>query len=367
MIYLDNAATSPICEAAKNIILDNLDEYYNPNSSYENAREVKIKVEEAREKIAALIGAQPDEIYFTSGGSESNSWVLNHDFTLASNIEHHSIDPDYKFKVDYRGMVDTEKFEKRVNELQNNYFGISPGIASCMMVNNELGVIEPIKELAKIAHDNHMLFHTDAVQAFPHMKINVEELGVDMLSCSAHKFGGVKGCGFLYIKDGINIHPLINGGSQERGIRGGTTNVLGVLAMAAALEDTATHMNGNNAKIARLSKKIKDNLLNVKGVTINGATDKKQHLDSILNFRIDGVHGSDVVAMADEFGIAISAGSACNEGDAIPSHVLKAIGLSDEEALSSIRVSLGRYNTEEEIDYACVILPKIIERLRSLN
>ena len=222
MIYLDNAATSPICEAAKNIILDNLDEYYNPNSSYEDAREVKIKVEEAREKIAALIGAQPDEIYFTSGGSEANSWVLNHDFTLASNIEHHSIDPDYKFKVDYRGMVDTEKFAKRVNELQNDYFGISPGIASCMMVNNELGVIEPIKELAKIAHDNHMLFHTDAVQAFPHMKINVEKLGVDMLSCSAHKFGGIKGCGFLYIKDGINIRPLINGGSQERGIRGCT-------------------------------------------------------------------------------------------------------------------------------------------------
>lgn len=264
-------------------------------------------------------------------------------------------------------MVDTEKFEKRVNELQNNYFGISPGIASCMMVNNELGVIEPIKELAKIAHDNHMLFHTDAVQAFPHMRINVEELGVDMLSCSAHKFGGVKGCGFLYIKDGINIHPLINGGSQERGIRGGTTNVLGVLSMAAALEDTTIHMDENNAKIARLSNKIKDNLLNVKGVTINGATDKKQHLDSILNFRIDGVHGSDVVAMADEFGIAISAGSACNEGNAVPSHVLKAIGLSDEEALSSIRVSLGRYNTEEEIDYACVILPKVIERLRSLN
>ena len=137
--------------------------------------------------------------------------------------------------------------------------------------------------------------------------------------------------------------------------------------MAAALEDTATHMNGNNAKIAYLSKKIKDNLLNVKGVTMNGATDKKKHLDSILNFRIDGVHGSDVVAMADEFGIAISGGSACNEGNAVPSHVLKAIGLSDEEALSSIRVSLGRYNTEEEIDYACMILSKIIERLRSLN
>lgn len=367
MIYLDNAATTPICEAAKKAIFDNLDDFYNPNSSYEAARKVKVKVEEAREKIACLIGAQPNEIYFTSGGSESDTWVTSNGIVLASNIEHHAMRPHYKFNVDYQGLVDCEKFEKRVHELLNDAFCVYPTIASCMLVNNELGAIEPIQKLAEIAHDNRLLFHTDAVQAIPHMKLNVKELGVDMLSCSAHKFGGVKGCGFLYIKDGVHFYQLINGGVQEAGIRGGTTNVLGILAMAAALEDTVKNMDKNNAKIKRLSDKMKSNMLNVKGVTINGATDKKQHLDSILNFRIDGVHGSDVVAIADEFGIAISAGSACNEGNAVPSHVLKAIGLSDEEALSSIRVSLGRYNTEEEIDYACVILPKIIERLRSLN
>lgn len=366
MIYLDNAATTPICEAAKNVILDNMDDFYNPNNSYEAAREVKIKVEEAREKIAHLIGAQPDEIYFTSGGSEANSWVTLNGFVLASNIEHHSMRPDYKFSVDCQGLVDCEKFEKRVNELLGGST-FYPDIASCMLVNNELGVIEPIKKLAEIAHDNKVLFHTDAVQAIPHMKVNVKELGVDMLSCSAHKFCGIKGCGFLYVKNGIDMYPLINGGSQEQGRRGGTTNVLGILAMAAALEDTIAHMDENNAKIAYLSEKLKDNLLNIKGVTINGSTDKNTHLDSILNLRLEGVRGADVVAMADEFGIAISAGSACNEGNAEPSHVLKAIGLSDEEALSSIRISLSHHNTEEEINYVCEMLPKIIKRLRLFN
>jgi cysteine desulfurase len=367
MIYLDNAATTPICEAARKAILDNLDDFYNPNSSYEAARKVKVKVEEAREKIADLIGAQPNEIYFTSGGSESDTWVTSNGIVLASNIEHHAMCPHYKFNVDYQGLVDCEKFEKRVHELLNDAFCVYPTIASCMLVNNELGAIEPIQKLAEIAHDNMLRFHTDAVQAIPHMRINVKELGVDMLSCSAHKFGGVKGCGFLYVKNDVYMRPLINGGSQEQGARGGTTNVLGVLAMAAALEDTVKNMDKNNAKIKHLSDKMKSNMLNVKGVIMNGPTDKKKHLDGILNFRIEGVRGADVVAMADEFGIAISAGSACNEGNAEPSHVLKAIGLTDEEALSSIRISIGRNNTEAEIDYVCEMLPKIIERLRLFN
>lgn len=370
MIYLDNAATTSICDAAKKVILDNMDEFYNPNSSYEAAHKIKVKVEEAREKIAELIGAEPEEIYFTSGGSEANSWVTCNGFTLVSSIEHASVKPDYIFDVDSNGLVNCENFKLRIYELLNNdydYFCIHPSIISCMLVNNEIGVIEPIQEMAKIAHENDMLFHVDAVQALPHMKINVKELGIDMLSGSSHKFGGVKGCGFLYVKNGIEIHPLINGGSQERGIRGGTTNVLGILAMAAALEDTTNQMNENNAKIAYLSDKLKGNMLNIKGVTLNGSTDKNTHLDSILNFRVEGVRGADVVAMADEFGIAISAGSACHEGDAHPSHVLKAIGLTDEEALSSIRISIGRNNTEAEIDYTCEILPKIIERLRLFN
>lgn len=362
--YLDNASTTPICEAAKKVILENLDEFYNPNSSYETARNVKMKVEEAREKIAELIGAESNEIYFTSGGSEANSWVMCNGFSVASNIEHHSIKSDFKINVNSNGLIDCTKFKTKIHEMKDNDFCISPSIASCMFVNNEIGVIEPIKYLAKIAHDNNMLFHSDAVQAFPHMKIDVKNLGVDMMSCSGHKFGSPKGIGFLYIKNGISVNPLINGGGQERGIRGGTTNVLGILAMAAALEYTITHMDENNAKLSCLSKKLKDNLLGVKGVTLNAIDAKTPCIESILNLRIDDVKSSDLVTMCDLYGIEISSGSACNEGTAEPSHVLKAIRLTTEQALSSIRISLSHLNTEEEIDYVSKMLPKIISRLR---
>lgn len=363
-VYLDNASTTPICEAAKKAILENMNEFYNPNSSYEAARNVKMKVEEAREKIAELIGAEPDKIYFTSGGSEANSWAMHNRFSIASNIEHHSMKSDLKVDVNFNGLIDCENFKARINDMTNDDFCISPSIMSCMLTNNEIGVIEPVKELAKIVHDNNMLFHTDAVQALPHMSINVKELGIDMLSASGHKFGGIKGAGFLFVKNGIQMPPLIYGGAQEKGMRGGTTNVLGILAMAAALEDTATHMDENNAKVSYLSKKLKDNLLGVKGVTINAIDSKTPHVESILNFRIDGVKSSDLVTMCDLYGIEISSGSACNEGTAEPSHVLKAIGLTTEQALSSIRISLSHLNTEEEIDYVSKMLPKIISRLR---
>ena len=365
-IYLDNAATASICDAAKKAILDNLDDFYNPNSSYEPARKVSLKVEESREKIAELIGAEPCEVYFTSGGSESNSWVTSNYKTIASNIEHHSLMADSTFyAVTHNGVVDIEEYKRILKEVWNYWFNVVPTIASCMLVNNELGVIEPVKELAEITHGTtDMWFHTDAVQALPHMKINVKDLGVDMLSASGHKFNGPKGVGFLYAKKGIPLDPLINGGSQEQGIRGGTTNVLGVLAMAAALEDTVAHMDEINEKIAYLSSKIKINLLGIKGVTLNAITPETNAVEGILNLRIDGVKGADVVAMCSEYGVLISSGSACNEGNAEPSHVLKAIGLSDEEALSSIRISLGRYNTEQEIDTASKIIENVIKRLR---
>ncbi len=362
LCYFDNAATTPICEAAKKVILENMDEFYNPNSSYEAARRVKLKVEDAREKIASLIGAKPDEIYFTSGGSESNSWVTFNEFPMALEIEHHSNLPEpitETILVDKDGILNFYDLE---DELEK--FPLIQ-VVSCMMVNNELGIVEPIDKIAELVHRYGGLIHTDAVQALPHMKINVQN--IDMLSASAHKFGGIKGVGFLYIKKGIELHPLIKGGSQEQGIRGGTTNVLGVLAMAAALEDTVIHMDENNAKIAYLMDKLKGYLLPVQGVTPNVDYDKTPHIDSILNLRIDDVHGADVVAMCDEYNIAISAGSACNEGDATPSHVLRAIGLTDEEALSSIRISLSHNNTEEEIDYAGMMIPKIITRLRNIR
>lgn len=359
--YLDSAATTPIGEAARRAILDNMDNFQNPNSSYSSAHDVKIKVEQAREQIAELIGAEPTEIYFTSGASEANSWVRQNNIILGSTIEHHSMVPHFLYEVDEHGVVDFDNFNKQVNKF-TNWNLIS--VVTSIYVNNEIGTIQPIYELVDIAHKNSLLFHVDATQALPHMKINVKELDCDMMSGSGHKFFGVKGCGFLYVKNGVCMKPLIYGGAQEQHKRGGTTNVLGILAMAAALEDTVEHMNENNTKVAYLAKKLKDNLLGVKGVTLNAFDENATHVESILNFRIDGVSSSDIVTMCDMYGIEISSGSACNEGEATPSHVLKAIGLTNEQALSSIRISLSHLNTEEEINYVSNMLPKIISRLR---
>lgn len=357
MIYLDNASTTPVCDAAKKVILENIDNFYNPNSSYEAAHQVKIKVEEAREKIAELIGAEPTEVYFTSGASESNSWVIKNYTVLGSTIEHHSMRSHFTYTVNENGIVNFASLNKFIKF-------ISLDVATSVYVNNEIGVIQPIEEIAKITHKDNLLYHIDATQALPHMKINVKELDCDMMSGSGHKFNGIKGVGFLYVKNGIRMKPLIYGGGQEQAVRGGTTNVLGILAMAAALEDTVEHIDERNEKIAYLSKKLKDNLFSIKGVTPNINYDKTSHIESILNFRVDGVRNSDLITMCDRYGICISAGSACNEGQAMPSHVLKAIGLTDEQALSSIRISLSHLNTEEEIDYVSSILPKIISRLR---
>lgn len=357
MIYLDNASTTPVCDAAKKVILENIDNFYNPNSSYEAAHQVKIKVEEAREKIAELIGAEPTEVYFTSGASESNSWVRKNNTVLGSTIEHHSMRPNFMYDVDENGIINFASLNTFANWR-------SLDVITSIHVNNEIGVIQPIEEIAKVAHKDNLLYHIDATQALPHMKINVKELGCDMMSGSGHKLGALKGCGLLYVKNGIRMKPLIYGGAQEQGIRGGTTNVLGILAMAAALEDTVEHMDEHNEKIAYLSKKLKDNLFGIKGVVPNIDYDKIPHIESILNFRVDGVSSSDLITMCDRYGICISAGSACNEGQATPSHVLKAIGLTDEQALSSIRISLSHFNTEEEIDYVSTILSKIISRLR---
>lgn len=367
-IYLDNAATTPLCEAAKNIILDNLDEFWNINSVYQPARELNLKVEQAREKIAELIGAQSaDEIYFTSGGCEANSWVRHNWYDGdTSNIEHSSnkFYSATEMHVDSNGIVDTDQIYKWISKRP-----CPSDILSVMYVNNELGTIQPIKRLSEIAHLCSIPFHTDAVQALPHISINVQELGIDMMSASAHKFNGPKGVGFLYVGNGseIDLDPFIYGGAQERGKRGGTTNAVGILAMAAALEDTVKNMDEINSRIAHLSNKLRDNLLDIKGVGLNVDPTKIPCIDGILNLRIDDVRGSDMVTMADQFGICISAGSACHEGDANPSHVLKAIGLTDEQAFSSIRISIGRYNTEEEIDMVCRLFPKIIERLRTIR
>jgi cysteine desulfurase len=356
MIYLDHAATTPICEAAKEAIIQHLNDFGNPSSSHELGRQARILIEDARERIAKCINAEPDEIYFTSGGSESNTWVVSNFPCIISNIEHHSMKGDYDFSV------------KQVTGLApiNIYRSINrwiTDVVSCMYVNNEVGIIQPIKEIAEAVHDRKMWFHTDAVQAIPYLKIDVKELGCDMLSASGHKFGAPKGIGFLYIKkNGPDLDSLIYGGKQEQGMRGGTENVLGIISMAAALEDTVEHMEERNAWIKYLRDKLLNKLLQIPGSSLNGSIENRT--PGNINIRFSGVSGSRLVTLCSLYGIYISSGSACNEGISEPSHVLKAIGLTDEEARSSIRITIGHTNTETEIDTAADIITKLVERIR---
>lgn len=358
IIYLDNAATTQLCDAAKNEIIEHIDDFGNPSSIYEFGRKSRILIEDARERIARCINAKPDEIYFTSGGSEANSWVLKQHMTISSKLEHHSLQAHYNdIIVGKDGVIDPQHFSC-INHKLSNLFDTM----SCMYVNNEIGTVQPIKEIAKIAHGKHMLFHTDAVQAVGHIPMDVKDLDCDLLSASGHKFGSQKGIGFLYIKNGLSMNSLILGGGQEQGMRGGTENILGIVSMAAALEDSVQHMAERSEHVQKLRDRMLDKLLSIDGANINGSMNNR--VASNINIRFDGVSGARLVALCDLYGICISAGSACNEGNAKPSHVLKAIGLSDEEALSSIRITIGHENTEEEIDTAAEIITKLVERIR---
>ena len=359
MIYLDHAATTPLCEAAKKAIIEHLDDFGNPSSNHELGRQARVLIESARERIAKCINAEPEEIYFTSGGSEANTWALTQFSSISSSIEHHSITsktcPDC---VNENGII-----------IPKCFTGVSmwlTDVISCMYVNNELGTIQPIKKIAEIAHNKKIWFHTDAVQALPHVPVDVKDINCDMLSASGHKFGAPKGIGFLYVKkNGPDLDALIYGGKQEQGIRGGTENTLGIISMAAALEDTIKHMDERSAWIKYLRDKLLDKLLQIPGSHINGSLEHR--VCSNINIRFDGVSGSRLVTLCSLYGIYISSGSACNEGIATPSHVLKAIGLYDKEALSSVRITIGHENTEEEIDQAANIIARLVERIRDEN
>lgn len=365
-VFLDNCATTPLSPAAKQAIIDNLDEFGNPSSVNSIGRRARIKVEGAREKIAEIINADPGEIYFTSGATESNNWAHNqswHDYRFISNIEHPSIykleNVHDKIKVDKDGIV-------RDSSPRLHYDWLD-FLTSIMMVNNELGTINPIKELCETVHKNGGKFHCDMTQAIPHMRIDIKDLAIDTASFSAHKFNGPKGVGVLFERQGYGIKPLILGGKQEWGRRAGTENVLGVIAMAVALEDTVLHMDETNEKIAYLSTLLEENIFNITGVHDNVLAPKSSRIPGVFNLRIDGCKGADVVALASEYGICMSAGSACSSYNSQPSHVLKAVGLTDEQALSSIRISLGRFNGEQDIKYFCEKFPKIIQQLRFLK
>lgn len=357
-IYLDHAATTPICEAAKEEIREHLDDFGNPSSAHELGRNSRVLIEDARGRIAKCINAEPDEIYFTSGGSEANTWALYDRVSISSKFEHHSVKAHCNnVWIDNDGFVKKDFFS-HINHPLAKYFEIG----SCMYVNNELGTIQPIKEIAAIMHGKHMLFHTDAVQAVGHIPINVKDLNCDMLSASAHKFGGPKGIGFLYVKNDIELKPLIHGGSQEQHKRGGTENIIGIISMATALEDATMHMDERNTYIKYLRDKMLNKLLKIPGAHLNGSLNNR--VCGNINIRFDGVSGARLVSLCSLYGVYISSGSACNEGVSEPSHVLRSIGLTDEEALSSIRITIGHTNTESDIDQAINIITELVERCR---
>ncbi len=372
MIYADNAATTKLdmnaFEAMKPFLLD---EFGNASQPYSFSRTSKKAIKEAREIIASCINAEPEEIYFTSGGTESDNWaikgVLNPNDggeIITSQIEHHAVLAvcssverlGYSVKyivVNESGVVLPEYLE---NALENK-----SKLVSIMMVNNEIGTIEPICELAEVAHEHGVLFHTDAVQAVGHVPIDVKALGVDLLSASGHKFNAPKGIGFLYIKNGVSINALHDGGKQERSMRAGTENVASIVAMAIALKKNCEEMSHTCEKLLAIEEKFLDVLDNSKlDYVRNGA---KNHVPGNISISIRGIDGETMLHRLDLKGIAISTGSACDSVNTQISHVIKAIGVPPEYAQGTLRISFGRDNTEEE---AMRVAREIISITKSL-
>ena len=365
IIYFDNSATTNITQPVLDAMLPYLTtQYYNPSSLYNPSRKIHNDIEQARETIAKAINAKPNEIYFTSGGSESNNWVISNFLSvLTSNIEHHSIlnapNTFNAIKVNQNGIVDN------LDNIEALIRGYTAKLVSVMYVNNEIGTIQPIKQIAEICHKNKVLFHTDAVQAYGSVKIDVKELNVDFLSLSGHKFHAPKYTGILYIKKGKNLLPLIYGGKQEFGKRGGTENVASIIGMAKAME----LYNYNIEKTLRVSN-MRDKLLNiiqsnVPDIIVNG--DMKNKVCGNLNISFKGIEAESLSLQLDMEDICVSAGSACYSGSLDPSHVIKAINVPDEYAYGTIRISINEFNTNEEIEYAGKKIIEIVNRLRFMN
>lgn len=372
MIYFDNAATTPLLPCVKEDIAKVFDVFGNPSSIHCEGAKAQKLLEQSRETIAECLNCEPDEIIFTSGGSESNALALsmNEWPLLTSNIEHHSILENYNVKsfstvfCDPEGYIQPKEFQRRI---ENNHVVIP--LASIMMTNNEIGTYQGIEELAAIAHENNVIFHTDAVASVGYQKIDLkgEYSNVDMMSFSGHKFGALKGIGGLYVKREVQnyLSPVIYGGLQEFGLRAGTENVIGAVSIASALKYMTDNMDEWENNLFEMMAYITTSIqMCIPRSHINGFPGYFSH---ILNARFDGVDGESLVLALSAAGICISSKSACASKDGTPSHVLKAIGLTDEEASSSIRISLGIQNTMEECVEFVRILKATIEELRSLK
>lgn len=380
LIYADNAATTAVIPEVFSKMLPYLKENYgNPSSMYKLGRTSKKAIENARNQLSSLLGADSSEIYFTSGGSESINWAIKEAASLmkkygknhiiTSMFEHHAVlhtmdslkDQGFEItylKPDENGIISPENLENAITQ--------NTGLVSIMYVNNEIGSIQPIKELCKIAKRSDILFHTDAVQATAQIPIDVKDLNVDFLSLSGHKFGAPKGIGALYCKKGIKLKSYIDGGAQENGKRAGTENTAFIVAIGEAAEICSNMMAEKSEKVKNLRDKLLSSLLEIPDSRLNGSLENRIY--SNINIGFKGIEGEALVLMLDvKYGICVSTGSACTSGFTNASHVLTAIDVPNEYAKSSIRISLGINNTEEEIEYIANALKETISLLRSLS
>ncbi len=374
-VYLDYAATSPLCpEAAAAMRPYFSDVFANADSVHSYGREAARALADARARIAACLGAQPAEVYFTSGGTESDNWALKgvsfvrgKGRVIVSSIEHPAV---FESAVQLATMgydivvlpVDGEGFVSPADLAAV----VTPKtvLVSVMTANNEIGTVQPVRELADIAHAAGALFHTDAVQAAGSTDISVAALGADMVSLSSHKFGGPKGAGVLYVKKGVNILPLHSGGEQERGLRGGTSDVPSAVGTAAALEWTLGHAEEEGARVASIRDAFLRRALALDGVHLNGTADFSRRLHGNASLHFDGVEGEALLYALDLEGVAASNGSACSAGSKIISRTLKSIGLTDKQARSTVRFTFGRGSTPEDADFAADALERVLRRMR---
>lgn len=378
-VYADNAATTCVSKTALDAMMPYLTEQYgNPSSLYAFAQNSKEALENARKTVADIIGAQPKEIYFTSGGSEADNQAIvsmakvgalkGKKHLISTKFEHHAVLHTLKklekegfevtlLDVHEDGVVRLEDLEAAVRE--------DTALVTIMFANNEIGTVQPIKEIGEFCRARKTPFHTDAVQAAGHMPINVQEMNIDLLSMSGHKFHAPKGVGVLYAKTGMPLFNIIEGGAQERGKRAGTENIPGIVALAAALKESVDNMEANTAKIIPMRDKLFAELSKIPHSKINGSLE--HHVPGTVNMCFEGIEGESLLLLLDAKGVCASSGSACTSGSLDPSHVLLSLGLPHEVAHGSLRLSIGEYNTMEEIDHIIKVVPEVVSYLRDIS
>ena len=378
-VYADNAATTKMSESALNAMVEAAKQTYgNPSSLHIAGQTAKEALDKARADIAACFNAEPNEIYFTSGGSEADNQAIlsaaamgerkGKKHVISTAIEHHAVLHTLEKLKKYGFDVELLPVDKEGNvtaEQVKNAIRSDTCLVTVMYANNEIGTVLPIKEIGAVCKEKGVLFHTDAVQAAGHIKIDVKAENIDMLSLSAHKFHGSKGVGVLYARRGVNLVNVIEGGAQERGKRGGTENLPGIISMAVALKESLKNLDENNKKVAAMRDKLIAGLEKIPHSALNGA--RVNRLSGNVSFCFEGIEGESLLLLLSDKGICASSGSACTSGSLDPSHVLLAIGRVHDVAHGSLRLSICEYNTMEEINYILKVVPKVVEYLREMS